>query len=68
MSANNKPYIYDNFDNLQTRTDEPGRRENHVFHQLGNLTTFTDRRGKVTTYHMTQSIGRKFAGSGLSDP
>jgi RHS repeat-associated protein len=65
QGTNNKTvYTYDNFDHLQTRTDQLKRQETYVFNQLENLTSFTDRRGKVTTYQYDGISRLTFAGFG----
>jgi RHS repeat-associated protein len=51
QGTNNKTvYTYDNFDHLQTRTDPLLREAYYVFDQLGNLTSFTDRRDRLSSY------------------
>jgi RHS repeat-associated protein len=62
-TGNKTVYTYDNFDHLQTRTD-PLTRQESIFDQLGNLTSFTDRRGKVATYLYDGINRRTFAGFG----
>jgi RHS repeat-associated protein len=57
-------YTYDNFDHLQTRTDPLLRQEGYVFDQLDNLSSFTDRRGKVMTYQYDGINRRVFSGFG----
>ena len=65
QGTNNKTvYTYDTFDHLQTRTDPLTRQESYVIDQLGNLTSFTDRRGKVATYLYDGINRRTFAGYG----
>jgi YD repeat-containing protein len=66
MPASNNKTVYteDNFDHLQTRTDPRTRQESYVFDQLGNLTSFTDRRGKLTTFQYDGINRRTFAGYG----
>ena len=67
QGTNNKTvYAYDNFDHLQTRTDTLLRQESYVFDQLGNLTSFTDRRGKPTTYQYDGINRSTFAGFGTA--
>ena len=63
-TSNKTVYTYDNFDHIQTRKDPLLRQETYVVDQLGNLTSFTDRRGKVTTFQYDGINRRTFAGYG----
>ena len=51
-------------DRLATRTDALNRSESYQYDANGNLTQFTDRRGKVTTYAYDNLNRRTFAGFG----
>ena len=70
QGANKKTvYAYDSFDHLQTRTDPLTRQESYVVDALGNIVSFTDRRGKVTTFQYDGINRRRFVGYGtLSGP
>jgi RHS repeat-associated protein len=43
-------YVYDNMDRVITRTDPLQRQESYQYDLAGNLTQYTDRRGKVTSF------------------
>jgi len=43
-------YVYDNMDQVITRTDPVQRQESYQYDLAGNVTQYTDRRGRVTTY------------------
>ena len=43
-------WTYDDMDRVETRTDPLSRDESFVYDLNGNLTSWTDRKGQVTTY------------------
>jgi RHS repeat-associated protein len=56
-------------DRLLTRSDPLGRQENYRYDSAGNLTQFTDRRGKLTAFQydaLNRSIFSGFGQSGAS--
>jgi RHS repeat-associated protein len=59
-------YVYNNMDRMTSRTDPLTRAESYQYDGNGNLTQFTDRRGKIDGFTYDALNRRTFVGFGSS--